>query len=556
MAKPIDEITKTRIVELYKSGLAIATIHLEIGVSKPTISKILKQSNIDIRIDNGQSLNIDWDQVNIEYDSGVSTYDLAEKYGCSDETIRKKIKKIRSESDRNVRSELSKKLISESCKKKFDDQEYVEKHREGLQRWIDSGGASNHSAKHYDRTLGKWIKSEEGRKALSETQKSRWQNQQLKECYLNSINNKANVQSRIAGTRRYYFDNVDERSKEFLIRSEECHGDKYDYSEVIYVNSMTPVTIICSIHGEFRQRPNHHTSLMNGCPSCPTIISQAHKQLTQSLPSGVKFVNNNRSALNGLEIDIYCPKHNFGIEVHGAYWHSCRSDNADKHDKYARLHQLKASIAEENNITLYQFWDFEIKHHADLINSMISNALGCSERVYARKCRIKKIDNNQAKSFFDRSHLQGHRNARHTYALVLDEEIQCAVSFSKHSKHEWEIIRFACAPGKSVVGGFSKLFKRFVIDEQPNKVLTFADRRFSIGKLYSSNGFQKIEDTRPNYFYFKNGQILSRQSCQKHKLPKLLGTNFNPKLSEFENMLQNGFGRIYDAGHRKMLWFS
>lgn len=41
----------------------------------------------------------------------------------------------------------------------------------------------------------------------------------------------------------------------------------------------------------------------------------------------------------------------------------------------------------------------------------------------------------------------------------------------------------------------------------------------------------------------------SRNKYQKHKLKNLL-ENFDPKLSEIENMVNNGFDRIWDCGNK------
>ena len=54
---------------------------------------------------------------------------------------------------------------------------------------------------------------------------------------------------------------------DFIKKSREVHGDKYDYSKVKYVNSATKVCIICSKHGEFLQTPSNHTQGQD-CPMC------------------------------------------------------------------------------------------------------------------------------------------------------------------------------------------------------------------------------------------------------------------------------------------------
>ncbi len=48
------------------------------------------------------------------------------------------------------------------------------------------------------------------------------------------------------------------------------HGNKYDYSNVNYVNTQTKVKIICKIHGEFEQQPNNHL-MGKGCRKCSNV---------------------------------------------------------------------------------------------------------------------------------------------------------------------------------------------------------------------------------------------------------------------------------------------
>ena len=47
----------------------------------------------------------------------------------------------------------------------------------------------------------------------------------------------------------------------------EAHGDKYDYSKVIYTNNTDKIEIICKKHGEFLQAPGEHKS-GKGCSKC------------------------------------------------------------------------------------------------------------------------------------------------------------------------------------------------------------------------------------------------------------------------------------------------
>lgn len=55
--------------------------------------------------------------------------------------------------------------------------------------------------------------------------------------------------------------------KDFVEKSREMHGDKYDYSMVKYINNHTLVKIMCPTHGEFEQLPSSHMK-GNNCPYC------------------------------------------------------------------------------------------------------------------------------------------------------------------------------------------------------------------------------------------------------------------------------------------------
>ncbi|APU92762.1 DUF723 domain-containing protein [Salmonella enterica subsp. enterica serovar Anatum] len=66
----------------------------------------------------------------------------------------------------------------------------------------------------------------------------------------------------------------------FIEKARKVHGDKYDYSMVVYVSNRTPVMIICPEHGMFLQRPDHHLS-GSGCLLCGVKQRSDKRRLTQ-----------------------------------------------------------------------------------------------------------------------------------------------------------------------------------------------------------------------------------------------------------------------------------
>lgn len=103
---------------------------------------------------------------------------------------------------------------------------------------------------------------------------------------------------------------------EFIEKAKQIYGDKYDYSKVDFINSKTPVTIICPKHGEFKQIPYVH---LNGhsCPYCAwekqrELLKKNNSDFTEEAKkihgdkydySKVEYVNNKT------KITIICPKH-------------------------------------------------------------------------------------------------------------------------------------------------------------------------------------------------------------------------------------------------------
>jgi hypothetical protein len=65
----------------------------------------------------------------------------------------------------------------------------------------------------------------------------------------------------------YCFGNIKLTNDEFIKKSHNIHGNKYDYSLVDYNNNKKKVKIICKEHGVFEQIPSIHLN-NHGCPFC------------------------------------------------------------------------------------------------------------------------------------------------------------------------------------------------------------------------------------------------------------------------------------------------
>lgn len=69
-------------------------------------------------------------------------------------------------------------------------------------------------------------------------------------------------------------------AQQFIEKAIEVHSNEYGYELVNYVNTDTPVSIICKAHGVFSQAPDSHLQ-GKGCPSCVGRKIRESKALTK-----------------------------------------------------------------------------------------------------------------------------------------------------------------------------------------------------------------------------------------------------------------------------------
>lgn len=274
--------------------------------------------------------------------------------------------------------------------------------------------------------------------------------------------------------------------------------------------------------------------------------------LSNYIPYDDIFLNRRDILPNRLEIDIYIPSYNLAIEINGVYWHS------GSMGKYRDYHLYKTQKCEELGISLLHILDYEWLFKKNVIKSIILNRLNLAQnKIYARKCIIQPINDIKiTKKFLNNNHIQGYTHSSINLGLFYNGELVSLMTFSKNrfkkDSDEWEMVRFCNKLNHNIIGSASKLFKYF--NENYNllelPIISFSDRRFFKGNLYKVLGFDFIKNTSPSYIYWKNNIILNRMSCQKHKLHKLL-EKFDPQLTEYENMLKNGWKRVWDSGNSK-----
>ena len=123
----------------------------------------------------------------------------------------------------------------------------------------------------------------------------------------------------------------------------------------------------------------------------------------------------------------------------------------------------------------------------------------------------------------------------------------------KNLENTYELLRFCNKLDTIVIGGADKLLSYFIKEYKPNEIVSYADRRWSQGKLYEKLNFKLYNISTPNYFYVIGQQRFNRFNFRKDRLVK---DGFDSNKTEKQIMEERGIPRIYDCGCLCYKWIN
>ena len=108
----------------------------------------------------------------------------------------------------------------------------------------------------------------------------------------------------------------------FLEDARRAHGDRYDYSQVEYVNALSKVTIVCHDHGAFGQNPASHIRDV-GCPKCGDESTAAKRtRTTEEFLQAANEAHGGRYDYSKVEYKSSHEKVEIVCAEHGSFWQS------------------------------------------------------------------------------------------------------------------------------------------------------------------------------------------------------------------------------------------
>ena len=336
----------------------------------------------------------------------------------------------------------------------------------------------------------------------------------------------------------------------------------FEEFDLVFQNDGTTLKWHCNkcgsdFEGEMSKYFFHLKHHFGRCPKCYPMVYDGTsstkeseiKEFIQTL--SINIVTNDRNVLtpdennnwkSNHELDIYIPDRKLALEFDGLYWHS--DDNT--------RHLFKTECCMRKGIQLIHIFENEWDFKKEIVKSRIKNLLGIYDKVvYARKCEVRIVSSKESFEFQCQNHIQGGVHSSVNLGLYYGDELVSLMTFSKprfNKKYEWELVRFCNKLGYHIPGGASRLLKHFERNHHPKSVVSYADLRWSQGKLYEKLEFDFDHRSEPNYWYWKNSEFYHRSKCQKHKLKSML-ENLDKTKSKVQNMYDNGYRRIFDCGN-------
>lgn len=335
------------------------------------------------------------------------------------------------------------------------------------------------------------------------------------------------------------------------------------------INSLSEILIKCPICGEYDKHSFHNIFRINSndikpnshnlCHKCYANISQSSpeleiKDIINTMYNG-RCIENSRSIIPPLELDLYYPEKNIAIEFNGNYWH-------DENHKPKDYHFNKFKLCKDKNIRLVSIYESDWFNKRDNIISLLKNIFIESKIIYARNCTISKLDHKTKSAFINEYHFYGDSNqGTISYGLYYNDELVSVMSFGKlrgqnklhNNKDHYELVRFVTKCNVRIIGGASKLLKKFISEYQPVYIICYSDNDFFTGETYNKLGFKlKSLGESIDYQWVKGTKALSRYECMTNKLlekyDKYRNINITGSIEDYV-MHDLGYNKLYRCGN-------
>ena len=361
------------------------------------------------------------------------------------------------------------------------------------------------------------------------------------EKYGTFFNNKE--QSKQTCQKRYNVDHPSKRPEQRLLQSMKSKNMMFnkfienipkEYELIKYDDILMMKHIICDrIFSISRKNYAQRKNLLHNeiCTSCNPIYFDNTSQIELEFRKFIKNLSTSlcvsvRDVIPPYELDIYIPELKLVFEFNGTYWHSEKI-------KESGYHKLKSDLCDQQRIKLVHIWEHDWINKQEIVKSMISEHF--NRGMIVGRGTITKIKNSDCKNFVNGNHIQKFVASTINYGFFSNNKLLGVASFQNKNDH-WEIIQICLKNGVLSNNIVKDIWEYFIKENNPDKVITYCSRDYSIDNIYKNLGFKLEKITRPTYIY----------ANRRHDT---MSPNKNDEI-----MRKRGYFKCYNSGNYEFIY--
>ena len=231
---------------------------------------------------------------------------------------------------------------------------------------------------------------------------------------------------------RYIYSN-----DEFIDKAKEKHGDRYDYSKVIYKRGKDNIIIYCIEHGEFKQIAHNHI-MGAGCPKCANILLSNSKKKTQ-----IQFINEAN--------EIHKNKYDYSLTEYSSCYDKvkiiCKDHGAFEQAAYCHLQgQGCSKCSGKYSYTTDEFIEKANKIHKNKYNYSLTEYKSTGEKIKIICQKHGEFEQIAG------GHLSGQGCSKCTgcYSYTTEEYIEKANKVHKN-KYDYSLVEYKTNKDKVII---------------------------------------------------------------------------------------------------------
>lgn len=237
-------------------------------------------------------------------------------------------------------------------------------------------------------------------------------------------------------------------------------------------------------------------------------------RILKEIDETIDIITNDRSILNGKELDIYIPSKKIAIEFNGTFYHSTEF-------KGELYHQYKTLACRELGIQLIHIFEYEWtnKDEQNKIVELLRSKLANKKVVVNCDVFVREIEDDECKQFIATYGIYGNASGSIRLGAIKNNSVigVLVADRDEEGSEKYEIISLACCTTVDTNSVTDKLYQYFIDKYKPKSVYGYVDASKFTGEELINLGFKLEDITTPKFVWVEaEGPKIIRDTSGKN----------------------------------------